>query len=271
MPRAGSRDRPAASPGRPPGFPPGTRRPRWRSAVTSLSSSLSPAAGLHLRNDARMEHVGAGQLHQWMIGGMHAIEAAETGGPEVLTYVEKPRATWAGSGGDQGRGYRGQFHRHLFPVGAVQARGAVRVVGTEVRHRRGRRRGCRQCWPSATGWLPPMPTARTPTTAWPRGSGGLHVPDGWRSESVASALLKGMTAHYLDQSVYPAALDTIPVHAGAGGSADPDPVGHQHGHSGDHHRVDAPEKAALSWMAGAVEVGSTTRTIRPSSVPRSAT
>ena len=25
-----------------------------------------------------------------MIGGMHAIEVAKTGGPEVLTYVEKP-------------------------------------------------------------------------------------------------------------------------------------------------------------------------------------
>ena len=41
-------------------------------------------------HDARMEEVGAGQLHHLgMIVSMKAIEVAETGGPEVLTYIEK--------------------------------------------------------------------------------------------------------------------------------------------------------------------------------------
>ena len=45
-----------------------------------------------------------------------------------------------------------------------------------------------------------------------------YVPDGVAPEAVASALLKGMTAHYLLKSVYAVqAGDTILVHAGAGG------------------------------------------------------
>lgn len=44
------------------------------------------------------------------------------------------------------------------------------------------------------------------------------VPDGVPAEVAASALLKGLTAHYLLKSVYPVqAGDTVLVHAGAGG------------------------------------------------------
>ena len=45
-----------------------------------------------------------------------------------------------------------------------------------------------------------------------------YVPDAVAPDAVASALLKGMTAHYLLKSVYAVqSNDTILVHAGAGG------------------------------------------------------
>ena len=45
-----------------------------------------------------------------------------------------------------------------------------------------------------------------------------YVPDAVASDAIASALLKGMTAHYLIKSVYPIQPeDTVLVHAGAGG------------------------------------------------------
>jgi NADPH:quinone reductase-like Zn-dependent oxidoreductase len=45
-----------------------------------------------------------------------------------------------------------------------------------------------------------------------------EVPDGVTADVAASALLKGLTAHYLLKSVYPVqAGDTVLVHAGAGG------------------------------------------------------
>lgn len=46
----------------------------------------------------------------------------------------------------------------------------------------------------------------------------VPVPDGVPAEQAASALLQGMTAHYLLESTYPAQPgDTVLVHAGAGG------------------------------------------------------
>src|SRR5581483_3057151 len=81
------------------------------------------------------------------------------------------------------------------------------------------------------------------------------VPDGVPSDVVASALLKGMTAHYLLKSVYPVQQgDTVLVHAGAGG------VGlilTQWATSMAVRvitTVSTPEKAELSRKAGAVEV-----------------
>ena len=44
------------------------------------------------------------------------------------------------------------------------------------------------------------------------------MPDGISSEVAASALLKGLTAHYLLKSVYPVQSgDNVLLHAGAGG------------------------------------------------------
>ena len=55
--------------------------------VVTVALGQRRAAGQH---DARMEEVGPGKFHHLgMIVSMHAIEVAETGGPEVLTYVDK--------------------------------------------------------------------------------------------------------------------------------------------------------------------------------------
>jgi NADPH2:quinone reductase len=82
-----------------------------------------------------------------------------------------------------------------------------------------------------------------------------YVPDGVEADTVASALLKGMTAHYLLKSVYPVQQgDSVLVHAGAGG------VGlilTQWATSLAVRvitTVSTPEKAKLSRQAGAVEV-----------------
>ncbi len=49
-------------------------------------------------------------------------------------------------------------------------------------------------------------------------SSAIAVPDGVPGDRAASALLQGMTAHYLIESTYPAQRgDTVLVHAGAGG------------------------------------------------------
>ena len=81
------------------------------------------------------------------------------------------------------------------------------------------------------------------------------MPDAVASDAIASALLKGMTAHYLIKSVYPVQPeDTVLVHAGAGG------VGlilTQWATSIGTKVIttaSTPEKAELSRQAGAVEV-----------------
>ncbi len=94
-PPAGSPDRQSRSAGRPrassgraaragAGRRPDRRRRRRRRAVARQRG----------QHDARMEHIRAGQLHRAPHSGddsdMHAVEVAETGGPEVLRYVEKP-------------------------------------------------------------------------------------------------------------------------------------------------------------------------------------
>jgi NADPH2:quinone reductase len=82
-----------------------------------------------------------------------------------------------------------------------------------------------------------------------------YVPDGVAPDVAASALLKGMTAHYLIKSVYPVQQgDAVLLHAGAGG------VGlilTQWATSLAARvitTVSTPEKAELSRAAGAVEV-----------------
>jgi NADPH:quinone reductase len=82
-----------------------------------------------------------------------------------------------------------------------------------------------------------------------------YVPDTVASDAIASALLKGMTAHYLIKSVYPIQPeDTVLVHAGAGGvglilTQWATSIGTKVITT-----VSTPEKAELSRQAGAIEV-----------------
>ena len=138
-------------------------RPRWRSArdqpgVVTVTLGQRRATGEH---DARMENVGPGKFHGDLGGkivSMHAIEVAETGGPEVLTYVEKPqpspgpgqvliKAEAIGVNFLDTYFRSGQYPREVpFVVGA-EVCGTVEAVGDDVaalqrrrprRHRAGR-------------------------------------------------------------------------------------------------------------------------------------
>jgi NADPH2:quinone reductase len=186
---------------------------------------------------------------------MHAIEVAETGGPEVLTYVEKPQPS-PGSGQvlikAEAIGVnfidtyfrKGQYPREVpFIVGA-EVCGTIEAVGDDVA---ALKVGDRVVTEKAIGAYAEYSVAPADFVA--------YVPEGVQSDDVASALLKGMTAHYLLKSTYPVQQgDTVLVHAGAGG------VGlilTQWATSLAARvitTVSTPEKAELSRRAGAVEV-----------------
>ena len=154
----------------------------------------------------------------WMIGGMHAIEVAQTGGPEVLTYVQRPEPT-PGPGQVLIRAEAigvnfidTYFRSGLYPretpfISGSEVCGTIAAVGEDVA---ALNVGDRVVSANAVGAYADYCVAPADFVA--------YVPDGVAPEAVASALLKGMTAHYLLKSVYAVqAGDTILVHAGAGG------------------------------------------------------
>ena len=186
---------------------------------------------------------------------MHAIEVAQTGGPEVLSYVEKPKPE-PGPGevlieADAiGVNYIDTYFRSgLYPrevpfVLGTEVCGTVAAVGDEVA---AIKPGDRVVTANAAGAYAEFSTAPADFVA--------YVPDAVQSDAVASALLKGMTAHYLIKSVYAVQpSDFLLVHAGAGG------VGlilTQWATSLGARVIttaSTAEKAALSRQAGAVEV-----------------
>ena len=149
---------------------------------------------------------------------MHAIEVAETGGPEVLTYVEKPTPS---PGPDEvliaadaiGVNYidtyfrSGQYPRELPFVLGTEVCGTVAAVGDDVA---AIKVGDRVVTANAAGAYADYCTAPSDFVA--------YVPEAVQSDAIASALLKGMTAHYLIKSVYPVQpRDYVLLHAGAGG------------------------------------------------------
>jgi NADPH2:quinone reductase len=149
---------------------------------------------------------------------MHAIEIKETGGPEVLRYVETDQPT-AGSGEVLieaeaiGVNYidtyfrSGQYPRELPFILGSELCGTVAATGDGVD---GFAVGDRVVSAAASGGYAEFATAPAALTA--------KVPDGVTSEVAASVLLKGLTAHYLLKSVYPVRDgETVLVHAGAGG------------------------------------------------------
>jgi NADPH:quinone reductase len=153
-----------------------------------------------------------------MIVSMHAIEVAEHGGPEVLSYVEKPQPS-PGPGEVLikaeaiGVNYidtyfrSGSYPRELPFVLGTELAGTVAAVGDGVTALQA---GDRVATAAASGAYAEFATAPAPFVA--------HVPSGVGLDVAASALLKGMTAHYLIKSVYPVQSgDAVLVHAGAGG------------------------------------------------------
>ena len=186
---------------------------------------------------------------------MHAIQVSETGGPEVLRYVNaqqpapKPgevliEAEAIGVNFIDTYFRSGQYPRELPFILGSEVSGTIAGVGDGVE---GFSIGDRVASAAAVGGYAEFATAPAFLTA--------HVPDGVTSEVAASVLLKGLTAHYLLKSVYPVkAGDTVLVHAGAGG------VGLILTQWAHHlgvrviSTVSTPEKERLSRQAGADEV-----------------
>ncbi|OMC55337.1 NADPH:quinone reductase [Mycobacterium sp. IS-836] len=149
---------------------------------------------------------------------MHAIEISETGGPEVLRYVETTEPT-PGPGQvlikAEAIGVNfidtyfrsGHYPRELPFILGQETCGTVVATGEGVD---GFGAGDRVASAAASGAYAEFATAPAFLTA--------KVPDGVGSDVAASVLLKGLTAHYLLKSVYPVQSgDAVLVHAGAGG------------------------------------------------------
>lgn len=190
-----------------------------------------------------------------MIEPMYAIEVAETGGPDVLSYVEKPQPT---PGPGQvlikaeaiGVNFIDTYFRSgLYPrevpfIVGTEVCGTIEALGDDVA---ALQVGDRVVTDKALGAYAEYALAPADFVA--------YVPEKVESAAIASALLKGMTAHYLIKSTYPVQQgDTVLVHAGAGGvgllltqwatSLAAKVIT----------TVSTPQKAELSRQAGAFEV-----------------
>ncbi len=186
---------------------------------------------------------------------MHAIEVAETGGPEVLRYVERPtpsprtgeiliKADAIGVNYIDTYFRSGLYPREVPFVLGMEVCGTVAAIGDDVA---AINVGDRVVTANATGAYAEYCTAPADFVA--------YVPDAVPSDAIASALLKGMTAHYLIKSVHPVTpRDFVLMHAGAGG------VGlilTQWATSMGARVIttaSTPQKAELSRQAGAYEV-----------------
>ena len=149
---------------------------------------------------------------------MHAIEVTEHGGPEVLHDVDVPQPA-PGTGEllikAEAIGVNfldtyfrsGQYPRELPFILGSEVAGTVAALGKGVE---GFGQGDRVVTATASGAYAEYSTAPAHLTA--------KVPDGVTAEQAASALLKGLTAHYLVKSVHAVQPgDAVLVHAGAGG------------------------------------------------------
>ncbi len=149
---------------------------------------------------------------------MRAIQAAETGGPEVLVWTEVDEPT---AGPDQivvevaaaGLNYIDTYHRTgLYPMPlpftpGLEGAGTITAIGSDVTDMAV---GDTVAWTSAIG-------SYAEKVAMPAAS-AVPVPDGVDLELAAAVMLQGMTAHYLVTDTFPlAAGDRCLIHAGAGG------------------------------------------------------
>jgi NADPH:quinone reductase len=149
---------------------------------------------------------------------MYAIEVAETGGPEVLSCVEKPRPS-SGPGEVLIKAeaiglnfvdtyFRSGLYPHALPfVLGAEVAGTVAGVGQGVT---ALQLGQRVATADAIGAYAEYCVAPADVVA--------PVPDAVPTDVAAAATLKGMTAHLLIKSAYPVQDgDTVLLHAGAGG------------------------------------------------------
>jgi NADPH2:quinone reductase len=186
---------------------------------------------------------------------MYAIEVAETGGPEVLSHIEKSqpspgpgqvliKAEAIGVNFIDTYFRSGLYPREVPFVVGTEVCGTIEAVGEDVA---ALAVGDRVVTDKALGAYAEYCLAPADFVA--------YVPAGVAPEVAASSLLKGMTAHYLIKSTYPVQQgDYVLLHAGAGG------VGlilTQWATSFAARvitTVSTEEKAALSRQAGAIEV-----------------
>jgi NADPH:quinone reductase len=149
---------------------------------------------------------------------MHAIEVAELGGPEVLSYVDVPQPV-PGAGEVLIKAeaigvnfidtyFRTGIYPHELPfVLGAEVAGTVEAVGEGVT---ALQVGDRVATADAVGAYAELCIAPVELVA--------KLPDGVSSDVAAAALLKGITAHLLVKSVHPVQRgETVLLHAGAGG------------------------------------------------------
>ena len=149
---------------------------------------------------------------------VYAIEVKQTGGPEVLSYTEKPRPS-PGPGEVLIKAeaigvnfvdtyFRSGSYPHELPfVLGAEVAGTVAAVGEGVT---ALRVGDRVATADAVGTYAEYCLAAADVVA--------SVPDAVSSDVAAAVILKGMTAHLLITSVYAVESgDTVLLHAGAGG------------------------------------------------------
>ncbi|MFC9471246.1 quinone oxidoreductase family protein [Nocardia sp. NPDC055002] len=149
---------------------------------------------------------------------MRAIQVSEHGGPEVLQYVELADPQ-AGPGQllveTQGVGVNyidiyfrtGQYPQATPYVPGSEGTGIVVAIGSDVTEFAV---GDRVAWASAPGSYADLVAVDEAVA--------VKVPDDVEPAVAAAALLQGMTAHYLTESVFsPEPGDPVLVHAGAGG------------------------------------------------------
>ncbi|MTE15122.1 quinone oxidoreductase family protein [Nocardia aurantiaca] len=149
---------------------------------------------------------------------MRAIQVSEHGGPEVLRYAEVPDPQ-VGPGQllvrTQAIGINfidtyirtGRYPQSVPYIPGAEGSGVVTAVGADVTEFEV---GDRVAWAAAPGSYAEQVVVPAAVA--------IPVPDGVDAQVAASALLQGMTAHYLVESIYkPEPGETVLVHAGAGG------------------------------------------------------
>ena len=149
---------------------------------------------------------------------MKAIQAKQTGGPEVLQFVDLPipqpkpneavvKISASGVNFIDVYEREGRYKVPLPFVLGQEGAGAVTAVGPEVKSVKP---GDRVAWSSVRGSYAEY--AAVPAERL------VHVPQGVSDQQAAAAMLQGMTAHYLSHDTFPLKRgQTALIHAAAGG------------------------------------------------------